>query len=211
MGLSFVREGVFLAFSLFSAGVISQYFGLVGLTLILFGLGLFTLFFFRDPDVSVPQDEIIIVSPASGVVDEVGRVMSPDGVEANMASILLSIFDVHVTRSPITGAVEKIEYSKGKKIIAKSKRSMLENEQNTIKISGVKNVWVTQIAGIAARRIVCWVRPKQNVLKGGKLGMIRFGSRTNIIMPLDVEVLVSRGQRVSAGETPVGKTMVRGN
>lgn len=205
MGLSFVRDGVSFAVLIFALGALFAYFGVWAVAALLALFGLFTLYFFRDPEVTVPLDETLIVSPASGRVTNVQPVKMPDGGEGNLISILLSVFDVHVTRSPISGVVKGINYARGKKLVAKSPRAIFENESNSITISGKVDVVVTQMAGIVARRIVCWVTEGQSVERGGNVGMIRFGSRTNILLPNNVEVLVKVGDRVESGSTPVGR------
>lgn len=205
MVLSFVREGVSFAILVFAVGGLFAYFGVWAVAVLFALFGLFTLYFFRDPAVTVPADENLIVSPASGRVTNVQPVKMPDGGEGSLISILLSVFDVHVTRSPISGVVKGINYARGKKLVAKSPKAIFENESNSITISEKVDVVVTQMAGIVARRIVCWVKEGQSIQRGGKLGMIRFGSRTNIILPEGVEVLVKVGDRVESGGTPVGR------
>jgi phosphatidylserine decarboxylase len=203
MVLSFVREGVLFAVLIFAVGGLFAYFGAWAVAAFFALFGLFTLYFFRNPRAVVPLDESLVVSPASGRVTDVKRVESPSG--GTLVSILLSVFDVHVTRSPISGVVKDVAYMRGKKLVAKSPRAIFENECNSITVSGKVDVVVTQMAGIVARRIVCWVAPGGSVERGRNIGMIRFGSRTNILLPEGVEVLVKVGDRVESGSTPVGR------
>ena len=164
----------------------------------------FMAFFFRDPHRAVPSEPGIVLAPADGRITIVrhGGPTSPE----SLVSIFLSPLDVHVNRSPIAGEITEISYKRGKFLIATNERSSLLNEQNTLTIKGADvTVKCTQIAGIVARRIVCWKRPGERVECGERFGMIRFGSRTDLLLPPAVEVVVEEGMQVRAGVTIVGK------
>lgn len=160
-------------------------------------LALFMAYFFRDPFRTVPDDENIIVSAADGRVTRVDTLES-----GKLVSVFLSPLDVHINRAPISGKITKVEYVKGKKIPATSDQASLVNERNSITITGEKlTVVCTQIAGILARRIVCWNKEGDELQIGQKYGLIKFSSRTDLLMPREVEVRVSVGDRVVGGET----------
>ena len=160
-------------------------------------LALFMAYFFRDPFRTVPDDENIIVSAADGRVTRVDTLES-----GKLVSVFLSPLDVHINRAPISGKITKVEYVKGKKIPATSDQASLVNERNSITITGEKlTVVCTQIAGILARRIVCWNKEGDELEIGQKYGLIKFSSRTDLLMPSEVEVRVSVGDRVVGGET----------
>lgn len=171
-------------------------------------LSAFTLYFFRDPEREIPQGENLIVSPADGEivgVDSVEHCPFIDG-PAQRITIFLSIFNVHINRSPVKGKVEYRHYTPGKFIDARDDKSSLENERNAIGIETAdgKRYLVVQIAGLIARRIVCWKNPGEQLETGERFGLIKFGSRTEIYMPIDAKIQVKRGQKVMAGTTVIG-------
>jgi phosphatidylserine decarboxylase len=167
----------------------------------------FMLFFFRDPHRTPPQEAGIIVSAADG---RVTRVEQND--DAKLVSVFLSPMDVHINRSPIAGKILDISYSKGKKMPATRDEASLLNERNSLVIEGTDiTVTCTQIAGILARRIVCWPKVGDRLLRGQKFGLIKFGSRTDIRMPANVDLTVKVGDRVKGGETIIGRQRTIGN
>ena len=166
----------------------------------------FMAYFFRDPLRTIPTEPGIIVAPADGLVTIVrladGR-ENPD----SLVSIFLSPLDVHINRSPISGVITDISYKKGKYLMATKEASRVLNEQNTLTIQGDGlTVRCTQIAGILARRIVCWKHEGEGVKCGERFGMIKFSSRTDVLLPPQVEVVVREGMRVRGGVTIVGRT-----
>jgi len=172
-------------------------------TLIFFGL--FVLYFFRDPDRKIPLEPGLVVSPADGhVVEIVDESLS--GRAGKRVSIFLSIWDVHVQRAPVAGKIESVVYKPGKFYAALRKSASSENEQNVIcmKSSGGTLVF-KQIAGAIARRVLCWKRVGDEVALGERVGMIRFGSRVDIWLQPEVEVMVRRGQKVKGGESVLAK------
>lgn len=168
----------------------------------------FSAYFFRDPERAIPSGEGVIVSPADGRVvgiETVDQVPFLDG-PALRISIFLSIFDVHINRSPIEGKVTWRQYNPGRFLPANVPKASLDNEQNSIGIEdGNYKVLVRQIAGIIARRIVCWVDPGQEVARGERFGLIRFGSRTDLFLPLSAKVAVTVGQKVQGGSTIIAR------
>src|SRR5260221_6962158 len=165
----------------------------------------FMAYFFRDPKRSIPTEPGIVVAPADGRVTLVrlgGGVEHPD----SLVSIFLSPLDVHINRSPIEGVITEVVHRSGKFLMATKEESRLVNEQNTLTIRGDGlTVRCTQIAGVLARRIVCWKRSGDGVKCGERFGMIKFSSRTDLLLPPNVEVIVHEGMRVRGGVTIVGR------
>ena len=166
----------------------------------------FMAFFFRDPDRSAPVTAGAILAPADGRVTDVRSALNDPFVGAAQAvSIFLSPLDVHVNRSPLAGLVIGVEYRPGAKLPAYRPEASEQNERTTISIQGeTARVVVRQIAGVLARRIVCRVRPGDKLLSGERFGLIKFGSRTDLIVPAAVRLLVKAGDRVRGGETVMG-------
>lgn len=168
----------------------------------------FFTFFFRSPERNIPADEQLIVSPADGTVmavEETTEELYLNG-PCRKITIFLSVFDVHVNRSPIAGDIKFRQYTCGGFKPAFEKSVGFENERHTIGLTNDRlSVVVTQIAGLLARRIVSWKRLGDRLEKGELYGMIKFGSCTELFVPLDVEVLVAKGDKVVGGETIVGR------
>ena len=164
-------------------------------------LAAFCLNFFRDPDREIPAGPYA-VSPADGKVMGV----RDDSTGGKRISIFLNVFDVHVNRTPIGGKVTKINYIYGQKIPATSNKASLVNERNELMIEGEKiAVTCTQIAGIVARRVVCWSKEGDNLERGQLFGLIKFSSRTDLQMPANVDVLVKIDDKVKGGETIIAR------
>src|SRR5689334_25180332 len=162
-------------------------------------------FFFRDPKRVPPSDPDVVVSPADGRVTRIGPSTSGAG-SPNVVSISLSPLDVHINRSPIPGKIVDVLYSPGKFLMATNERASLVNEQNALTIQGEKiTVVCKQIAGILARRIVCWKAPGDSLGLGERFGMIKFSSRTDVLLPANVRVTVKEGERVRGGITVIGR------
>jgi phosphatidylserine decarboxylase len=168
-------------------------------------VALFMAFFFRDPKRVPPSDPDVIVSPADGRVTRVGP-MAPDADSPTVISIFLSPLDVHINRSPIPGKIVDVLYSPGKFLMATNEKASLVNEQNALTIQGDKiTVVCKQIAGILARRVVCWKAKGDNLGLGERFGMIKFSSRTDVLLPANVRVTVKKGERVRGGTTVIGR------
>lgn len=164
-------------------------------------LTLFMAYFFRNPHRNIPTEPNIIVAPADGRVTRV-----EENEQGKFISIFLSPLDVHVNRSPIEGKVKKINYVFGKKMPATSNNASLINERNSLLIEGEKiSVTCTQIAGIVARRIVCWSKEGDNLKRGELFGLIKFSSRTDLQMPANVDLLVKVDDKVKGGETIIAR------
>jgi len=178
------------------------WFAVGGVLLLL--VAIFMAYFFRDPRRSIPLEPGIVVAPADGRVT-VARQATADNPEA-LVSIFLSPFDVHINRSPIEGEIVDVSYKKGRFVMATKDESRLLNEQNSLTIQGADaTVRCVQIAGVLARRIVCWKRRGERVKCGEQFGMIKFGSRTDVVMPSNIEVTVNTGTHVRGGETIIGR------
>jgi phosphatidylserine decarboxylase len=194
----------------------------LGMTIVLWGFGLtsiaypmgvltlFVLFFFRDPERKPPPGDRIVLSPADGRILEVRRIDgndNPRGEPAIKVSIFMSVLNVHVNRIPVDGVVEKIQYHPGKFFSANLDKASLENERNivTLRTDDSKTVVVTQIAGLIARRIVCNLSEGDSVKAGSRFGLIRFGSRLELLLPLESTVMVEKGERTRAGVTVIAR------
>jgi phosphatidylserine decarboxylase len=164
-------------------------------------------YFFRDPPRVTPIREGLVVSPADGRVSLIANVVPPRELELGerplpRVSVFMSVFDCHVNRSPLAGRVERIVYRAGKFLNADLDKASEDNERNGLVIAGASGrIGVVQIAGLVARRILCFVREGQNLGAGDRFGMIRFGSRLDIYLPEGTRILVAEGQTVLAGET----------
>jgi phosphatidylserine decarboxylase len=167
-------------------------------------LAAFMAYFFRDPRRSIPLQPGIVVSPADGKVT-IARQATAENPEA-LVSIFLSPLDVHINRAPIEGEIVDISYKKGQFLMATKEASRLLNEQNCLTIVGSDiTVKCVQIAGVLARRIVCWKQRGERVKCGEQFGMIKFSSRTDLLMPSNVEITVNVGTHVKGGETIIGR------
>jgi phosphatidylserine decarboxylase len=200
-----VRDGIPYVVAPIILGVPPAFFGYWPISLGLLAVAGLMAFFFRDPRRLVPTEPGIVVAPADGRVTVVKRADGRENLES-LVSIFLSPLDVHVNRSPIGGEITEITYKSGKFLMATNEKARLLNEQNTLTIHGSGlTIGCTQIAGILARRIVCWKREGERVECGERFGMIKFGSRTDLIMPASVEVVVEEGMHVRAGVTIIGR------
>lgn len=168
----------------------------------------FVTYFFRDPDRVVPADENIVVSAADGLVVGVEEMEEPDFQLGRMrrVAVFLSVFDVHVNRSPVAGQVKKTIYKPGEFLDVRHPESSSRNEYRAWHLESPRGtVAVRQIAGLIARRIVPWSSEGATLARGERFGMIRFGSRTEVFLPLSCTVLVKPGDRVAGASTPIAR------
>ena len=205
MHLRIHKEGwLYFVISCLISIVIIPFYTVLGIFLSL--LSIYIFYFFRDPIRAVPNEDVV-VSPADGLVTFVGESNSPlennsDNNKYNKISIFLSIFDVHVNRMPIDASISLINYIPGKFLNATLDKSSKENERNIIFVKNKnENFYIVQIAGLIARRIVCNLKNDQEVKKGQRIGIIKFGSRVDLYLPINYNILISKGQRVVGGET----------
>ncbi len=199
------REGIpYIVMAMFVT-TMTAVLGHVLITWTLMAVTLLVFHFFRDPERILTADTDRLISPADGKIIAIEQVNSVRLLEGSRLkiSIFMSVFNVHVNRAPCSGVVQGLHYQKGRFLNAALSKAGRENEQNWIWIraeSGA-DVVVSQVAGLIARRIVCWPGPGDSVIRGERFGLIRFGSRLDVYVPLDAEVLVSKGDHVFAGET----------
>lgn len=196
-----VRDGIYYALALSAGGALIAYLSGPWFALPLFLLAAFCLNFFRDPDRDVPPGPVA-VSPADGKVTAVTR----ESPACTRISIFLNVFDVHVNRTPIAGRVTKVNYRKGRFLDARKAEASSQNEQNTITVEGDGvRVTFSQIAGLIARRIVCTKKAGDNVAAGERIGLIKFGSRVDVELGPEWEILVQPGMHVSAGSSVIAR------
>jgi phosphatidylserine decarboxylase len=195
-----VRDGYFYGFGFLAAAVLIWLVTVSWLWAVVpFLLACFFFWFFRDPERPVPVEAGLVVSPADGKITEVARIQTPGGERIRL-SIFLSVFDVHVNRSPIAGTVREVRYQRGKHLNALDPHSGEKNEQNLVTVQGDEfDVTFTQIAGLLARRIVFRYRVGDFVERGGRVGLIKFGSRVNVLLPGHAHLRVAVGERVKGG------------
>ena len=205
MNLKINNEGwVYFFSSILITIIVFPFFNILGIFFII--VSIFIFYFFRDPIRSVPNANVI-VSPGDGKIVFVGESEYPEETNINekalKISIFLSIFDVHVNRIPTSGTVKKIIYVPGKFFNASFDKSSKQNERNIVVIENDKkeNFVVSQIAGLIARRIICNLAAKQQVIKGDRFGIIKFGSRVDLFMPNNYKAMVTKDQIVVGGET----------
>ena len=195
-----VRDAYRFLVPLAFLAVLAFFFGLIAAGLFVTALFAFVAFFFRNPTRTIPGDPGTIVSPADGKVVRVERVGN-----VTRMSIFLSLFNVHVNRSPIAGRIKAVDYRPGKFLVAFNDKASTDNERNIVMVSdGRITIVFTQIAGIVARRIVFWKKAGDTVAKGELVGLIRFGSRVDVLFPAGTEATVSVGDRVKGGSTRIG-------
>jgi len=208
VGVPIVKEG--FPFLGIGAGL-ALLLGLLGWTVVAVaaaGLTLFAAWFFRNPARVIPQGPGLVVAPGDGTVIAIeeefeSRFLKDRSVRL---TIFLNVFDVHVNRIPCEGVVEDIQYQRGAFLLASNPEATLKNEQNALFLRTAQGAKVlcVQVAGLIARRIVCWLSPGDRVMRGERFGLIRFGSRMDTYLPLGTELKVAVGQRVKGGETIVG-------
>src|SRR6201995_3823049 len=201
-----VRDGIYYALGML---VVAAVLGWLTLSPVLVAvpvlLAAFFLWFFRDPERVIPAGEGLVISPADGKVTDVSSTKL-DGVACTRISIFLNVFDVHVNRSPISGVIKSAVYKKGQFGNAMSEASADDNEQNIVTVEGEGMIGVfKQIAGLLARRIVFNHKPGEMLTRGQRVGLIKFGSRTDVIFPQPAEISVKLGEPVKGGSTILAK------
>ena len=204
-----VKEGYWygLPLVLVAGGLIGlKVYGLAAFFLV---LALLILNFFRDPDRKIPTESGVIVSPADGRVVQVVE-ENPEGQPVRRVSIFMSPLDVHVNRAPISGTIQEVSYQKGAFHVASQPRASFENEQNVFTIEGEQGkVVVRQIAGVLARRIVFWKKPGDRLERGERVGLIKFGSRVDVLLDSEVELRIKVGDHIQAGSSILGLTRAK--
>ena len=192
-----VIDGIYYALGFSAGGAAIWYLSRPGFAIPLFLLAAFCLYFFRDPDRTIP-DGPVVVSPADGKVVAVRN----DPSQAARISIFLNIFDVHVNRAPIGGTIAKVDYKRGQFLVASREVASSQNEQNIVTVRGDgSDVTFSQIAGLIARRIVFYKKPGDTIARGERVGLIKFGSRVDVFLGPEWDIAVKSGERVSAGSS----------
>jgi phosphatidylserine decarboxylase len=203
--LSIVRESIPYIVIPLLLGAAATAFGLWYVGLLFLLIALFMAYFFRDPKRVPPSDPNVVVSPADGRVTRIDS-SATEADAPTLISIFLSPLDVHINRSPIPGKIVDVVYSPGKFLMATNEKASLVNEQNALTIQGEKiTVVCKQIAGILARRVICWKGKGDQLKLGERFGMIKFSSRTDVLLPANVKVTVAEGDRVRGGVTVIGR------
>jgi phosphatidylserine decarboxylase len=202
------REGFpFIIFSLILT-VLVTFFGIMWLAILLAAVTVFIICFFRNPERYFQDNAKLVICPADGKVIKIEEVDINGTITGRFKkiSIFMNVFNVHVNRAPYNGTVETIAYHKGKFLSANLDKASAENERNEIMIRTEDDrvLWVVQIAGLIARRIVCWTHEGAQIEKGERFGLIRFGSRVEVFLPFDSRVVVHPGDKVKAGRTTIG-------
>lgn len=201
-----LRDGIPFVLIPLAAALLAALTGYWYVAVPLFLLALFMAYFFRDPERVALTDEDLVVAPADGRVTRVAQVIADDPASPQVVSIFLSVFDVHVNRAPIAGEIADVSYTKGRFMIATREEASVVNEQNALTIKGERmTVVCKQIAGVLARRIVCWKRKGERVSLGERFGLIKFSSRTDLVLPAEVDVSVRVGDRVRGGVSIIGR------
>ena len=202
-----VRDGYFYGLALAAvAAILWLWTGRWGWAVPPLLFAVFFLWFFRDPNRAIPPERGLVVSPADGKVTQVARVETPEGERLRL-SIFLSVFDVHVNRSPVEGILREVRYRKGEYLNAMNPICAERNEQNLAVVDCIEGYQVSfiQIAGLLARRIVFTKRPGDYLERGERVGLIKFGSRTDLLLPSHAEPLVKPGDRVRGGASVVAR------
>jgi phosphatidylserine decarboxylase len=201
MGLVIVRDGIYYAAGLAVAAIVTGWLAGGWFSTPLWLIAAFCVYFFRDPERAIPEGPVA-VAPADGKVVAV----KAESAAVNRVSIFLNIFDVHVNRAPIGGTVCNVEYRKGQFLVASREECSSRNEQNVITVQGDgTSVMFKQIAGLIARRIVCHKKPGDRVSKGERIGLIKFGSRVDVLFGPEWQILVRPGARVAAGSSVIAR------
>jgi phosphatidylserine decarboxylase len=203
-----VRDGYIYALACLAAAVLLAWLTIPALAVIPLLMGAFFLWFFRDPERQIPADESAIVSPADGKLTDVSQTLL-NGQPSTRISIFLSVFDVHVNRSPVAGVITAVDYRRGKFGNAMGEISADENEQNIVTVeSDCGTVVFKQIAGLLARRIVFNKKVGDTVARGERVGLIKFGSRVDVILPSAAAIQVKVGDRVAGGSSTLAMAPV---
>ena len=196
-----VADGIYYALAFGAAGGFVMYLTKPVFGLPLFLLAAFCLYFFRDPDREIPSGPVA-VSPADG---KVVSLVPLSGTETRI-SIFLNVFDVHVNRTPVAGTVTSVVYQPGQFLVASREEASTVNEQNTITVEGDgTRVVYKQIAGLIARRVVCWKKPGDKVALGERIGLIKFGSRMDVILGPEWDITIRVGERVAGGSSVIAR------
>jgi phosphatidylserine decarboxylase len=206
--MKILKEGLIFIVPFLALAILFFVFGLwIFFAIFLFITSCFC-FFFRDPKRNIPKNKNLLVSPADGKIVKIQTVESHASFPSSVTSvsIFLSLFDVHISRAPLSGIVKEIERKPGQFFPAYKDEARLRNESNSIFINGDEiNILIKQIVGVAARRIKCFVKKNERITRGQKIGLMYFGSRVDIFLPPEVQLKINLNQKVKAGETEIAE------
>jgi len=209
VGIPFAKEGFPYIGAAAGVTLLAGWFGWVILTVVAAILTLFVSWFFRNPARVVPQGPRLVVASGDGKVIAIEEEFEPRFIKDRSIrlTIFLNVFDVHINRIPCEGFVEDVQYQPGLFLVASRPEATLRNEQNALMIRTAQGAKVlcVQVAGLIARRIVCWISPGDRAVRGERFGLIRFGSRMDTFLPVGTTVKVAVGDRVKGGETILGE------
>ena len=209
VGVPFAKEGFPFIGAAAGITLMAGWLGWIPIAVLAGILTLFVSWFFRNPPRAIPQGARLVVAPGDGKVLAVDEEFEPRYLKdrAVRISIFLNVFDVHINRIPCEGTIEDVQYQPGLFLVASKPSATLKNEQNAVMIKAVgeAKVLCVQVAGLIARRIVCWVNPKDRAVRGERYGLIRFGSRMDTYLPIGTAIKVAVGDRVKGGESILGE------
>ena len=209
VGVPFAKEGFPFIGAAAGITLIAGWLGWTPVAAVAAVLTLFVSWFFRNPARVIPKGSRLIVAPGDGKVLAVEEEFEPRYLKDRSVriSIFLNVFDVHINRLPCEGTIEDVQYQPGLFLVASKPNATLKNEQNAVMIKTAEGAKVlcVQVAGLIARRIVCWVNPRDRAVRGERYGLIRFGSRMDTFLPVGTAIKVSVGDRVKGGETILGE------
>ncbi len=202
------REGYLLIIVLALIALFLTLAGMVYSAIFSLAISLFMIYFFRNPEREIPEDERAVVAPADGKVIRIEKVREENYLkaEAIKVSIFMSVFNVHINRIPFSARVVEVGHHPGRFFVANQDKASISNERQSILLETGENkrLLLNQIAGVVARRIICHARKGDYFKKGQRFGMIRFGSRVELFLPLETELIVKEGDRVKGGQSIVG-------
>ena len=208
-GIPIAREGVPFVMGAVAPAILARLLGCKKVSLVLGAVACFTGWFFRNPPRNIPRGDDLILASGDGQVVAIKEEYEPRFIkdQSIRISIFLNLFDVHINRMPCAGTVVNMTYQPGQFINASESDATVHNEQNALMIetSSKKKVLCVQVAGLLARRIVCWVQPGELAVAGERFGLIRFGSRMDTFFPIDSRVRVKMGDRVKGGESIIAE------
>ncbi len=209
VGVPFAKEGFPFIGAAAGVTLFSGWLGWMPVAAVAAGLTLFVSWFFRNPARVIPEGPGLIVAPGDGKVIAIEEEFEPRYLKDRSlrVTIFLNVFDVHINRIPCEGVIEDVQYQPGLFLIASKPEATVKNEQNALMITTVNGAKVlcVQVAGLIARRIVCWVSPKERAKLGERFGLIRFGSRMDTFLPIGTKLRVAVGDRVKGGATILGE------
>jgi phosphatidylserine decarboxylase len=208
VGVPFAKEGFPFIGAAAGATLLTAWLGWMPVALLAAGLTIFVSWFFRNPARDIPEGPGLVLSPGDGKVNAIEEEFEPRYLKDRSfrITIFLNVFDVHINRIPCEGVIEDVQYQPGLFLVASKPEATIKNEQNAlmIKAAGGAKVLCVQVAGLIARRIVCWVSPKERAKLGERFGLIRFGSRMDTFLPIGTKLRVAVGDRVKGGATILG-------